>query len=299
MDRVVAPTIAFFLHLMVFFWIGPLLSKANVAKPVQMIQFEMVPPKIQVTQTASGPPQGDREEAPKPGGIQEKPGVISTLPKGKPKAPPVEKLQKQLPLAPPPVEEIKPVAPEESSMVSAEPADAVSSMPMIEEAQGITSGEEGTAETSVSEGPGVADGSDDPGIVGGTGGLGFPGGTGTAPIGSSLVPLILGPISPGMPDYDGLGRFRNAAFKQIQRHQHYPKRARDRGIEGVINVQFTIDQNGKVHEVTVLPSEEAHPLLAQAAMETIRKASPLPRVPDLLKGHDRIVLTLGMRFELK
>lgn len=299
LDRFMAPTIALLLHALVFVWIGPLLSKANVAKPVQMIQFEMVAPKIQVTRSASGPPQGDREEAPKPGGIQEKPGVLSTLPKGTPKAPPVKKPQKQLPLAPPPVEEIKPVAPEESSMVSAESADTVSSLPALEKAQGITPGEEGTAETLVSEGPGVADGSDDPGIVGSTGGLGFPGGTGTADIGSSLHPLVLGPVSSGLPDTDGFGRFRNAAFQQIQRHQQYPKRARDRGIEGVVYVQFSIDAQGRVQEVEILPPAGAHPLLAQAAMETIRKASPLPPVPDQLKAQKRIVITLGMRFELK
>ncbi len=303
LDRVVPPAIAFLLHLLVFFWIGPLLlSKANVPPRVQPIQFEIVPPNIQLTQTASGPPQGDKEEAPKAGGIPEKPGVVSTLPKGKPKAPPIEKekLNQELPPAPAPapVEALGPPASEETPVTSAVPAEEALSSPVVEETQGASGGE-GMNDVAVLEGPGVADGSDNPGIVGGTGGLGFPGGTGTADIGSSLQPLVLGPISPGVPDYDGLGRFRNAAFKQIQRHHHYPKRARDRGIEGVVNVQFTIDQNGKVHEVKVLPSDGSHPLLAQAAMETIRKASPLPSVPELLKGHARIVLTLGMRFELK
>lgn len=304
LDKVVPPAIALLLHGLFFLWIGPVLLKNNAPPRIQPIQFEIVPPKIQLTQTASGPPQGDKEEAPKAGGIKETPGVVSTLPKGKPKAAPAEKQKSAPPPAPTPVsaEEIKPAVPEEAPIVLAETAQEVLSTPAIEEVQeasaGGNTGGEGTNE-AISEGPGVSNGSDQPGIVGGTGGLGFPGGTGTADIGSSLQPLVLGPISPGMPDYDGLGRFRNAAFKQIQRHQHYPKRARDRGIEGVVNVQFTIDQNGKVHEVTVLPSEEAHPLLAQAAMETIRKASPLPAVPDLLRGHDRIVLTLGMRFELK
>ncbi|MDC4226568.1 MAG: hypothetical protein MPW15_20535 [Candidatus Manganitrophus sp.] len=125
-----------------------------------MIQFEMVPPKIQVTQTASGPPQGDREEAPKPGGIQEKPGVISTLPKGKPKAPPVEKLRKTTSSRA--AAGRRDQAGRPGRVVDGLPrstADAVSSMPMIEEAQvaSTTSGEEGTAETSVSEGPGVAE----------------------------------------------------------------------------------------------------------------------------------------------
>jgi TonB family protein len=67
----------------------------------------------------------------------------------------------------------------------------------------------------------------------------------------------------------------------------------------MVYVQFTIDPKGRVHEVEILPPAEAHPLLVQAAMETIRKASPLPPVPDFLKGQDRIVIILGMRFELK
>jgi len=305
LGKLVPSAISLLLHGLIFLWMGPVLLKNNPPPRVQPIQVDLVSPKIQLTQTASGPPLGNKEEAPKAGGIKETPGVVSTLPKGKPKAAPVEKPKSTPSPTPTPApveEEVKPVIPEEAPVALAETTGEVFSNPAIEETQVASTdadtGGKGTNE-AVSEGPGVPNGSDQPGIVGGTGGLGFPGGTGTADIGSSLQPLVLGPISPGIPDYDGLGRFRSAALKQIQRHHHYPKRARDRGIEGVVNVQFTIDQNGKVHEVKVLPSEGSHPLLAQAAMETIRKASPLSPVPDLLKGHNRIVLTLGMRFELR
>lgn len=112
-----------------------------------------------------------------------------------------------------------------------------------------------------------------------------------------MAPLNLTP-SADMPD-DGLDPFRNAVLKQIQRHRFYPKRARDRGIEGMVYVQFTIDGEGRVHKVEILPPADAHPLLTEAAMETIRKASPLPAVPDILRGQDRIVIVLGMRFELQ
>lgn len=112
-----------------------------------------------------------------------------------------------------------------------------------------------------------------------------------------MVPLNLTP-SPDMQD-DGLAPFRNAVLKQIQRHRLYPKRARDRGIEGMVYVQFTIDGGGRVHKVEILPPADAHPLLTEAAMETIRKASPLPAVPDFLRGQHRIVIVLGMRFELQ
>lgn len=184
-------------------------------------------------------------------------------PKNKPKTPSPEP-KREPPPEPIPVEEIEPPLPAE------EPVEEASSEVVPDPVE----------ETEVAPIPDV------PMVAGAT-----------EVVPASMAPLNLTP-SPDMPD-DGLGPFRNAVLKQIQRHRLYPKRARDRGIEGMVYVQFTIDGEGRVHKVEILPPADAHPLLTEAAMETIRKASPLPAVPDLLRGQDRIVIVLGMRFELQ
>lgn len=217
--------------------------------------------RIQIAAATASTPPKKRVEAP-----------ISRVEK---KAiPPKEKPKRNPPLPEPiPVKEVEPDAPPEEMPALQEPLVAITpveEVPAVEVAEALP----------VSEEPTVAD---------------------VEPV-SEIEPLPMQPIhltpSPGMPD-DGLGPFRKALLKQIAGHRLYPKRARDRGIEGMVYVQFTIDPKGRVHEVEILPPAEAHPLLVQAAMETIRKASPLPPVPDFLRGQDRIVIILGMRFELK
>lgn len=278
-----APAIALLLHALAFLWIGPILSK-NHAKPVQPIQFEMIAP-IQIAPTASGLPQKQAGAPPQQEKIEKKAVRRTMVPKEAAKPAPVIPDRPKIEPSPLPVppEEAIPVAPPETAV--SEHLEEVVATPSLEEIK-----EGPVSESPTVAGAGEGDGSDRHGVKGGAG---------ISEIGSSQQPLVIGPVSSGLPDTDGLGRFRNAAFQQIQRHQQYPKRARDRGIEGIVYVQFSIDAQGRVQEVEILPPADAHPLLAQAAMETIRKASPLPPVPDRLKGQKRIVITLGMQFELK
>lgn len=112
-------------------------------------------------------------------------------------------------------------------------------------------------------------------------------------------PLVIAPQRPGMPDEDGLGAFKNAVLGHLERFRNYPRQARDRGISGVVYVQFVIDADGHVERVDVVPPRESHPLLEQAAMDMIRKASPLPGVPERLKKAAQITLRFAMRYELR
>ncbi len=112
-------------------------------------------------------------------------------------------------------------------------------------------------------------------------------------------PVVIAPQRPGMPDEDGLGAFKNAVIGHLERFRNYPRQARDRGISGVVYVQFVINADGHVERVDVVPPRESHPLLEQAAMDTIRRASPLPGVPERLKKAAQITLRFAMQYELR
>ncbi|MEQ6342517.1 MAG: TonB family protein [Gammaproteobacteria bacterium] len=111
-------------------------------------------------------------------------------------------------------------------------------------------------------------------------------------------PVVIAPQRPGMPDEDGLGAFKNTVIGHLERFRNYPRQAMDRGISGVVYVQFVIDADGHVERVDVVPPRESHPLLEQAAMNTIRRASPLPGVPERLKKAAQITLRFAMQYEL-
>ncbi|MDR2397415.1 MAG: energy transducer TonB [Spirochaetaceae bacterium] len=58
----------------------------------------------------------------------------------------------------------------------------------------------------------------------------------------------------------------------------YPAKARREGIQGTTQVAFTIHEDGRVSAVQVLKTS-GHPVLDQAAVETIYAAAPFPRPP--------------------
>lgn len=255
-----AAAISILLHAL-FFWVRPPAPEKMAAPPTETAI------RIRIASAASPPPRKPPEQPPKQ--AEERPPPPKKRPK--PLPPPPEPQKEPLP-KPVPVEKVEVAPPPEAPVVEEEPI--VEEEP-VEEA--IPEAVHEREVESVPDLPVVAEA--------------------TEVVPGPAEPLNLTP-SPGMPD-DGLDPFRVAVLRQLQRHQLYPKRARDRGIEGTVYVQFTIDGEGRVHEVEILPPDEAHPLLVQAAMETIRKASPLPTVPEPLKKEKKIVIVLGMRFELR
>ncbi|MDR0376313.1 MAG: energy transducer TonB [Spirochaetaceae bacterium] len=63
---------------------------------------------------------------------------------------------------------------------------------------------------------------------------------------------------------------------QLEKNKIYPLAARKRGVEGDITVRFTIRQrDGSVSDIQ-LADTSGHRFLTQAAIETIRSASPFP-----------------------
>lgn len=79
----------------------------------------------------------------------------------------------------------------------------------------------------------------------------------------------------------------------IEQHKFYPRAARRRGVQGVIQVSFVLHDNGQVSAVTV---EDGHEVLRKAAEEAVRAALPLPLPPDEVECP--MPVRFGMEFKL-
>lgn len=68
---------------------------------------------------------------------------------------------------------------------------------------------------------------------------------------------------------------RKLVRKHLEAFKFYPGSARRRGIEGHVDVGFTLAQNGTATQVAVLQGS-GHSVLDQAAMKTVYRAQPFP-----------------------
>lgn len=68
---------------------------------------------------------------------------------------------------------------------------------------------------------------------------------------------------------------RKLVRQHLEAFKFYPGSARRRGIEGHVDVAFTLAQNGTATDVAVLQGS-GHSVLDQAAMETVYRAQPFP-----------------------
>ena len=100
-----------------------------------------------------------------------------------------------------------------------------------------------------------------------------------------------GPAEGGAPGY--------AALVQawLERHKRYPTAARQRGVEGVVVMSFTIAVDGTVLSQRVDAGSGSH-MLDRAAEDMVQRASPLPPVPPAF-GVDRLTLTVPIAFSLR
>lgn len=74
----------------------------------------------------------------------------------------------------------------------------------------------------------------------------------------------------------------------IKRHERYPDRARRQHWEGTVVVALSLSADGKVTNISVVESS-GREILDEAALEMVRRASPLPRAPEGLRGKERSV----------
>lgn len=73
--------------------------------------------------------------------------------------------------------------------------------------------------------------------------------------------------------------WQKALHLHISKHKRYPSQARDRRVEGVVTVSFSLDGTGHVTNVRVLKGSGST-LLDDEALEILKRADPLPAPPE-------------------
>lgn len=89
------------------------------------------------------------------------------------------------------------------------------------------------------------------------------------------------------------GHYLGQLLAHIEEHKFYPRAARRRGLQGVIQVSFVLHDNGQISDVLV---EDGQEVLRKAAEEAVRAALPLPLPPPGVVCPMRV--SFGMEFKL-
>lgn len=72
--------------------------------------------------------------------------------------------------------------------------------------------------------------------------------------------------------------YKGKVVARLRRAKRYPSQARRRSLEGTAHVAFTISRSGAVSGIRLTRSS-GHGLLDQAALDMVRRASPMPKFP--------------------
>ncbi|HEX7811022.1 MAG TPA: TonB family protein [Burkholderiales bacterium] len=120
--------------------------------------------------------------------------------------------------------------------------------------------------------------------------------TPVAPLAAVQPPPVVAPAAPPQPaakaepavDRTVVSSYEKSLSDLIKRHEKYPDRAKRQGWQGTAVVALSLSAEGKVTGISVVESSGKE-ILDQAALEMVRRASPLPRAPEGLRGQERIV----------
>ncbi|MEP2760548.1 MAG: energy transducer TonB, partial [Hyphomicrobiales bacterium] len=88
--------------------------------------------------------------------------------------------------------------------------------------------------------------------------------------------------------------YKGKVVAKLRRAKRYPKQARREKLTGSVRVTFTISKNGSVSGVRVSRSS-GHPILDKAALDMVRRASPMPKFPKDMK-RTRMSLHVPVQF---
>jgi protein TonB len=82
----------------------------------------------------------------------------------------------------------------------------------------------------------------------------------------------------------------------LLKHRFYPPQARKDKLQGIVKVRFSIDSNGNVLAATVATGASLG-VLDQAALDVLRRASPLPPIPKDMQ-RSQLSITVPIEFSL-
>lgn len=83
----------------------------------------------------------------------------------------------------------------------------------------------------------------------------------------------------------------------LSRHKHYPRRARRKRQQGVVEVEFVIDGNGRLLDHRIVTSSGFR-LLDDEAQALLERAAPMPSIPAEL-GQPRLSIIAPISFTLR
>ncbi len=86
--------------------------------------------------------------------------------------------------------------------------------------------------------------------------------------------------------------FQRALLTHIARYRHYPEQARSDRVQGTVQLVFAMRRDGMVTDVWIKGSS-GHKNLDAAAVDTIRKAQPLPSIPAELPDVLNVAIPVG------
>lgn len=118
---------------------------------------------------------------------------------------------------------------------------------------------------------------------------------------ASAPPAETAPTPAPEPPLDARGKRAQSQYLRelmawLARHRVYPAEAKKQKLEGVVQVRFAIDRDGRLLSATVHRSAGAE-LLDQAALDVLRRAEPMPKFPKAL-ARSRLNVTLPIDFSL-
>ena len=75
-----------------------------------------------------------------------------------------------------------------------------------------------------------------------------------------------------------VSNYEGKVYAKVGRARRYPKSASRQGIQGTVNVRFTVSVDGSVSGVSIARSAGS-PILDEAALQAVNRAAPFPKIP--------------------
>jgi protein TonB len=120
-------------------------------------------------------------------------------------------------------------------------------------------------------------------------------------VAESVVPEAPPPPPPPPPPNPGALKAKDDYFGRVlawlERHKRYPGEARSRRTQGTAMVWFVMDRQGRVHG-SKLHKTSGYPVLDDAALKMVQRASPLPAMPPEMPDQ-QVELVVPVEFYIR
>ncbi|RKF22672.1 energy transducer TonB [Altericroceibacterium spongiae] len=108
-----------------------------------------------------------------------------------------------------------------------------------------------------------------------------------------LAPALADSVPPPAGTPDGQDSFEGRLLARIEQFRRYPEEALRKNHQGIVEIRFTMNRDGEVLDIAVVKGSGT-PSLNRAAIATVRRAQPLPGIPD--DRPDIVTVTVPVEF---